>query len=126
MKLSGKGTTICQRISHLKDLLDGGKTSFLAAILDYEDAQTSSNPLILPRQTVTIEAIVTIDGYLNNQDIPEAVWLDSISRETKLDCRMILNFTPLKEIGLYPVKVIVSHNGKAAECDINLWIVPCA
>lgn len=69
------------------------------------------------------ETLMDDNGYLTST-VDEQVWLASISAKTGLDCRMIVNYKPIKEVGLYTLRVLVAENGSPVDYEIKVWIIP--
>jgi hypothetical protein len=84
--------------------------------------QTQIKPLSW-HKSISIEEFCDDDGILNNQNIDESTWLKSLSYETQLDCRMIIDFKPVKQLGRERWEVIVNINGKAIVYIFHVWIV---
>jgi hypothetical protein len=112
------------------DELEADKSLFLARVLDYENdvektiGEAKSQQFRLPggADSITIEEFADTDGYLTST-VDEQVWLASISAKTGLNCRMIVNYKPIKEVGLYTLRVLVAENGSPVEYEIKVWII---
>jgi hypothetical protein len=125
MNMSGNGS-LADRLDSLYHQLATNKIRFMGSVLDLENElvkQTQMKQLSW-NQTITIEEFSDADGYLNDKNIDEAVWLESLSRETELDCRMIIDFKPVKALGLERWQVMVNENGKPVIYDFKVWFVP--
>lgn len=126
--LSGNSDSLADRLDSLVYQLETNATRFLGSVIDLENKLAKLNP---PQpaytqwpKTITFEEFADEDGDLNDQKIEESVWLESLTRETGLDCRMILDFKPLKNLGCIRWYVVVNQKGKPVTYDFQVWIVP--
>ena len=126
MNMSGMFESIADRLNSLEYQLSTNKSRFLGSILDLENEISKLailKPLKLPN-SIEIEEFADENGYLNDPNIPEATWLETLSRETDLDCRMIVDFKPVRELGMERWQVVVNQEGKPVTYDISVWIIP--
>ena len=126
MNMSGMFESIADRLNSLEYQLSTNKSRFLGSILDLENEISklaNLKPLKI-QNSVEIEEFADENGYLNDPNIPEAIWLETISRETDLDCRMIVDFKPVKELGAERWQVVVNEKGKPVTYDLHIWIIP--
>jgi hypothetical protein len=123
--LSGNSDSLASRLDCLVHQVEDNPTRFLGAVLDLEN-QLAACVEVEPQElvdSVTIEEIVDSRGYLKDGNIEEAVWLETLSRETDMDCRMILGFNPVKEVGLFRWNVLVNEGGEPVTYTIKVWVV---
>jgi hypothetical protein len=130
-RISGGAESIQIRMRNMVIQLESSQSVFLGSVIDLENELASmgaaANPIPVELcGSVTVEEMANEEGYLLDSGIPEKVWLESISRESGLDCRMIHDFTSIKELGLYTLLITASVNGKPMLYSIKLWVVPAA
>ena len=127
MNISGIHQTFAARLDNLQRQLVANRLMFLGSILDLENElseQAQAASPLLWKESVTIEEFSDEDGMLNDQTIQESTWLETLSRETGLDCRMVVDFKPVKALGIERWQVVVNEKGKPVTYDIRVWIVP--
>jgi hypothetical protein len=126
--MSGTNESLAIRLNNLNSQLENDPIRFLGSILDMENAAAKlTQPEVTPltwHKTIAFEEFSDEEGRLNDQNIEEGVWLESLKRETGLDCRMILDFKPVKELGMERWQVLASRSGKSVMYDLQVWIVP--
>jgi hypothetical protein len=123
--MSGMSDSIATRLGNLDSQLHTNKPRFMGSILDLENELAKQTEVkMLSWSPINIEEFSDENGRLDDQLIPESTWLGTLSRETGLDCRMILDFKLVKELGLYRWQVLVNHGGKPVTYDLSVWVVP--
>jgi hypothetical protein len=130
-RISGGAESIQIRMRNMVIQLESSQSVFLGSVIDLENELAATGAVAHPtpvelKSSVSIEELANADGYLLDQTIPESTWLESLSRHSGLDCRMIHNFEPIKELGLYPLLLTVCVDGKPVVYSIKLWVVPAA
>ena len=124
LSLSGVGS-IAKRLARLSDRLRADQMAFLGAILDLENEVDRLDAGPTPwANTVHVEEFADNQGFLKDSQIPESAWLETLSRETGLDCRAILDFKAPRELGLDVWRVVAIVSGKPVTYAIRVWIVP--
>lgn len=124
-RLSGSSELISTRLQTLIYELKQDEHIFLARVLDYENAveKTANEKAVSAwHSPVTIEEFANESGHLTSE-VAEKTWLESISGQTGLDCRMIVNYNPIKELGLYSLKVLVAEDGSPVAYEVKVWVV---
>jgi hypothetical protein len=79
---------------------------------------------VVPLDTIIVEEFADADDRLESSDIPEETWLETLSRKTGMDMRMILGFKPVTHIGLYRWQVVGSKAGELVYYSLDVWVVP--
>jgi hypothetical protein len=130
-RISGGAESIQIRMRNMVHQLESSQSVFLGSVIDLENELAAKDAIANPmpvelRNSVSVEEMADDEGYLLEKGIPEKIWLESLSRHSGLDCRMIHDFSPMNELGLYPLLVTVCVDGKPVVYSIKLWVVPAA
>lgn len=124
--MSGTSGSYGVRLRNLQSQYRTDRAMFFGSILDMEN-ELAKFVDIVPftfKNPVNIEELADDNGYLLDPNIPENTWLESLSRETGLDCRMIVGFRSVKELGLFTWQVVVAEGGKPVTYEMKVWIIP--
>lgn len=77
----------------------------------------------LSAESVTIEANANDEGHLYGSVGPAEIVAALKQKEYQITADMVRLTGPLKELGLYTVKI---HLGQSVDADLKVWVVPTA